>query len=104
MEREGQLCQSYEFWFFNGETRITVTFLGPHAWKYSGADHTFPHQKRRSWALSLMRAYPGSWRALPLHEYLTTLQERGFQYDEFLVQTSDHENELHIICRSVEHL
>ena len=99
-----QLHISYEFWFTNDDSKVTVTFMGPPEWKYSGADHTFPHQQRRQWALSLINAHPNSWRALPLSEYIETLEERGFLYDEFLIQKFNHPKEFQILCRSVSHL
>lgn len=104
MENSVRLHQSYEFWFFSGELRIIATFLGPFSWRYAGADHAYPHQIRRQWALSLVNAYPDSWRALPLHEYIVTLGQRGFEYDEFMVRTQSQPTEVHIICRSTEHL
>ena len=98
------LHQSYEFWFYHEDIRITATFLGPHAWRYSGPDHTFPHQKRRKWALTLVNAFPDSWRALPADDYLNTLQKRGFKYEEFLVQKSADKKDIQILCRSISHL
>lgn len=104
MEPTRQLHQSYEFWFVNNNTRITVTFLGPHEWKYSGADHSYPHRQRRQWALSLVNAFPDAWRVLPTHEYIRTLEQRGFTYDEFMVQKQIQPMEFQIVCRSVRHL
>ena len=96
------LHQSYSFWFYNSDTRINVTFLGPLEWKFCGADHTYPHSIRRSWALSLLNTFPDSWRALPLHEYLDCLRRRGFDYDEYLVRRNNLDREVHILCRTVQ--
>ena len=98
------LHQIYSFWFYADETRVTVSFLGPSDWRFSGPDHTYPHQARRNWATSLMEAYPDSWRAIPPNQYLDVLKHRGFEYDEFLIQKKIAPTEIHIICRSALHL
>lgn len=100
---ERRLYQTYSFWFYQSDVRISVLFLGPSEWQFSGADHTFPHMIRRSWARELTQAFPDSWRALPEHDYLEVLKQRGFQYDEYLVQ-KECANEIRVLCRSIEHL
>ena len=97
-----QLYESYSFWFFSDGIRISVSFLGPFEWRFTGADHTYPHLIRRSWAQELIFSHPDAWRALPTHEYIDVLHNRGFDYDEYMIQRDN--SEIHIICRSVTHL
>ena len=95
-----RLYPTYSFWFYEDSLRIEVQFLGPKSWEHSGADHSYHHRIRRSWANSLIGSYEDSWRCIPSHPYVNFLEQQGFPYDEYLIRFTD-STTVTIICRYV---
>ena len=100
----------YSFQFEHEGQTVHVAFMhyGEYnqAYDRSGADHSFSHELRRSFARMLLNEpaprLANSWIPIPEHEYLSKLKENGFEYGTYNICKIRSANRIHVTIRTAQ--
>ena len=101
----GQIMHKvYGYQFEYKDKKVFVGFCNFGDYEYTGADHSFSSELRRSFGQMLLEQPPAParnmWLPLPEHEYLDKLRGNGFNYVEYHICDLVASNRMHISVKA----